>query len=121
MLKITRKNTFEAAHHLPQTPPGHKCRNVHGHSYELTVVIAGKLDNSGWIIDTAQIDDVFKMIHEQLDHKLLNDVIPNPTTENLAIWCWDRFMKAFEGVGNIEKIAVEIRESPRSTALYDGP
>ena len=37
MLKITRTNTFEAAHHLPLTPAGHKCKNVHGHSYSVTV------------------------------------------------------------------------------------
>lgn len=121
MLKITRRNHFEAAHHLPQTPKGHKCRNMHGHSYELVVEISGDMDSSGWIIDTAQIDTVFGIIHNQLDHKVLNDVVENPTTENLAIWCWEKFHKSFGDINNIHKIAVEVQESPRSTAYYDGP
>ena len=121
MLKITRRNHFEAAHHLPQTPRGHKCRNMHGHSYEVVVEISGSIDEAGWIIDTAQIDTVFGMIHTQLDHGCLNNVIENPTTENLAVWCWEKFHKSFGDISNIDRIAVEIQESPRSTAYYDGP
>ena len=121
MLKITRRNHFEAAHHLPQTPEGHKCRNMHGHSYELVVEITGAIDKAGWIIDTAQIDSIFGLIHGLLDHSVLNDVIDNPTTENLAIWCWERFYRSLGDVANIERIAVEVQESPRSTAYYDGP
>ena len=123
MLKITRTNTFEAAHHLPLTPAGHKCKNVHGHSYSVTVGISGSNNELGWIVDTAQVDMAFRAIHEQVDHKTLNDVhgLENPTTENLVIWVWNHFNKVFTGVANINEIGVTIQESPRSTAYYNGP
>ena len=74
-------------------------------------------------IDTAQIDAVFMVIHAQLDHHTLNDVpgLESPTTENLAIWCWDRFHRSLGDSPRIHGIAITIQESPRSTAYYDGP
>ena len=40
---------FEAAHHLPRTPPGHKCRRVHGHSFVAEVIVSGALADSGHV------------------------------------------------------------------------
>jgi 6-pyruvoyltetrahydropterin/6-carboxytetrahydropterin synthase len=46
----------------------------------------------GWVMDYADISKVFKPIWEKLDHFYLNDVagLENPTSENIAIWIWDR-------------------------------
>ncbi|MEM1009583.1 MAG: 6-carboxytetrahydropterin synthase, partial [Myxococcota bacterium] len=32
IMEIYKEFTFEAAHHLPFVPEGHKCRRLHGHS-----------------------------------------------------------------------------------------
>jgi len=123
MLVITRTNSFEAAHFLPKVHEKHKCRRVHGHSYELRAEIKGTVDDKGWILDTAQLDSIFTTIHKQLDHQTLNEVegLENPTTENLAVWCWTRFNKCLGDNPRVDGIAITIRESPRSTAYYDGP
>tara|TARA_R100001509_G_scaffold163306_2_gene137352 strand:- start:779 stop:1150 length:372 start_codon:yes stop_codon:yes gene_type:complete len=122
MYKITRKNFFEAAHFLPNVPEGHKCKNMHGHSYRVTVQIDGVIDEHlGWIIDTAEIDAAFADVKAMLDHQVLNGIegLENPTTEILSKWLWE-FFKSRLNNGRIFKITVIVGESPRSTAIYDG-
>ena len=40
-MRITQAFTFEAAHHLPNVPEGHKCGRLHGHSYRVEVHVSG--------------------------------------------------------------------------------
>ena len=122
MYRITRDNFFEAAHFLPNVPEGHKCKNMHGHSYRVTVQLDGVIDEHlGWIIDTAEIDEAFSEVKETLDHKVLNQVegLENPTTEVLSRWLWEFFRSRLNN-GRICKITITVGESPRSTAIYDG-
>ena len=123
MLRISRKNAFEAAHHLPMMPEGHKCRTVHGHSYELTLSVEGIAGDDGIIIDTSVLDECFAGIYELLDHQLLNTVegLENPTTEVLVAWCWKRAYAALCNEPRVKKIICTVQESPRSSAVYDGP
>ena len=34
-VELRKEYRFEAAHFLPQVPPGHKCARMHGHSYRV--------------------------------------------------------------------------------------
>ena len=90
---IYKQFTFEAAHKLPNVPEGHKCGRLHGHSFEVTLYVEGPVDDvTGWVIDFADIKAVFKPILKRLDHYYLNDIdgLDNPTSENIALWIWDR-------------------------------
>ena len=123
-LKIFRSATFEASHFLPNTPEGHKCRNMHGHSYRVTIELTGKVGaSSGWILDTAEVDRAFSYMHKRLDHHLLNEIegLENPTTELLAAWIWERLHKVWGDCSTIHKIGVTVHEGRRSAAFYDGP
>lgn len=85
--------TFESAHRLPYVPVGHKCGRLHGHSFLVRLELTGEVDhNTGWIIDFADLKDVFKPILNQLDHYYLNDIpgLENPTSEVLAQWIWQQ-------------------------------
>lgn len=43
---------FEAAHHLPHVPAGHKCGRLHGHSFMVRLEITGEVDaHTGWVMD----------------------------------------------------------------------
>jgi len=43
---------FEAAHHLPNVPAGHKCGRLHGHSFLVRLEITGEVDaHTGWVMD----------------------------------------------------------------------
>ena len=92
-MKIELRKTFqfEAAHLLPNLPLTHKCRRLHGHSFQVEIVVAGDIDPKlGWLIDYAEITEAFKPLLDRLDHYYLNEIpgLENPTSENVAIWIW---------------------------------
>lgn len=92
-VELRKSFQFEAAHLLPHLPESHKCRRLHGHSFKVEVVVAGECDpHLGWLMDYADISDVFKPLWEQLDHRYLNDIpgLENATSENIARWIWER-------------------------------
>lgn len=84
---------FEAAHHLPNVPAGHKCGRLHGHSFLVRLEITGEVDaHTGWVMDFAELKAAFKPVYNRLDHYYLNDIpgLENPTSEVLAKWIWDQ-------------------------------
>lgn len=92
-IELRKTFQFEAAHLLPRLPVSHKCRRLHGHSFRIEIIVAGEVDPTiGWLMDYAEISDLFKPIWEQLDHRYLNEVggLENPTSENIAVWIWQR-------------------------------
>ena len=84
---------FEAAHRLPNVPPGHKCARLHGHSFRIEVAVTGPVDpQTGWLVDFAVLERAWAPLYDRLDHHHLNEVdgLENPTSEILARWIWDR-------------------------------
>lgn len=117
-MKIFKKFTFDSAHSLPNVPDGHKCKNVHGHTYLLTVWVERPLDEKmGWVMDFADLKEIISPIVKELDHKYINDIpgLENPTCEILAKWIWDRVIEDLGGL-----IKVELNETPTSGAVYEG-
>jgi len=92
LVSITARYTFEAAHHLPMVPDGHKCRRMHGHNYAVEVTASGPVRVDGFVADFADLDAVVNPLVETVDHRVLNIVegLANPTAENIAIWFRDR-------------------------------
>jgi len=94
-MKIELRKTFqfEAAHRLPHVPKTHKCRRLHGHSFQAEIVVSGDCDPKlHWLMDYAEINRAFQPLWKQLDHHYLNAVpgLENPTSENVAAWIWQR-------------------------------
>jgi 6-pyruvoyltetrahydropterin/6-carboxytetrahydropterin synthase len=84
---ITRAYTVQAAHQLQGLKAGHKCGRMHGHNYRIEVTVTGPVSDLGFVIDAEDIDRmVGSEIMALLDHRTLNDVIPQPTAENIAAW-----------------------------------
>jgi len=117
-MKLYKEFYVEAAHLLPNLPEEHKCRRLHGHSFKITVHVEGKVEEkSGWVMDFAEIGEKFQPIFSALDHRYLNEIegLENPTSENLAIWIWNRLKPAVS-----QLTAVEIRETCTSGCVYTG-
>ena len=75
MWELTKSFRFEAAHHLPHVPEGHKCRRVHGHSFRVTVRVSGPVDpHTGWLVDYADLAQAFEPLRMRLDHHDLNTI-----------------------------------------------
>ena len=96
-MEIFKIFTLEAAHRLPNVPTGHKCARLHGHSFRVEIHLAGELDeNTGWVMDFADVKAAFRPLYERLDHHYLNEVegLENPTSVRLALWIWQRLKPA---------------------------
>jgi 6-pyruvoyltetrahydropterin/6-carboxytetrahydropterin synthase len=117
-MEVFKSFTVEAAHQLPNVPDGHPCARVHGHSFVVEIWVEGVVGGrSGWVLDFAEISDAFRPLREQLDHHFLNDIegLANPTSENLAIWIWDRVSGPLRGLSK-----VVVRETATSGCVYRG-
>jgi 6-pyruvoyltetrahydropterin/6-carboxytetrahydropterin synthase len=74
-MELRKTFQFEAAHLLPHLPEDHKCRRLHGHSFQVEVVVAGEVDAKlGWVMDYAEITQAFQPLWKQLDHYYLNEI-----------------------------------------------
>lgn len=112
---LRKEYTFEAAHFIYNHPG--KCRNLHGHSYKLFVLIEGAVTpETGMILD---FDDLSRVVNTQvidrLDHHFLNDLIPLSTAENISVWIWDQLKPSLPGL-----IQVEVFETSDNCVIYRG-
>jgi len=117
-MTIYKQFTFDAAHFLPNVPVGHKCRAMHGHTYQLCIYISGPVDEkAGWVVDFGDVKAICKPVIDRLDHALLNDIpgLENPTAENVARWLWQHFKTGLPGLQKIE-----LKETPTSGVIYNG-
>lgn len=116
--EIYKEFHFEAAHHLPFVPPGHKCARLHGHSFHVRLTVRGEVDpRTGWVRDFGDIKQQFAPLLDQLDHRYLNEItgLENPTSEHIARWIWDRLKTVLPDLS-----AVELRETCTSGCVYRG-
>ena len=104
------KKTIEVsgAHRLTVDYPS-KCAELHGHNWIITIYCrARELNSNGMVIDFSEIK---RRIHDRLDHKVLNDVLPcNPTAENLARWCQEQIPNCYR---------VDVQETSGNIATYE--
>jgi 6-pyruvoyltetrahydropterin/6-carboxytetrahydropterin synthase len=90
MYAVVKRFDFEAAHSLPHLPSGHKCRNVHGHSYRVILVLESEeLDARGFVVDYADLDPFGEMIRTEIDHRNLDDLLSRTTAEDLARYFYE--------------------------------
>lgn len=117
-MEIWKEFGFESAHSLPNVPDDHKCKRVHGHSFRVTVHVEGPVgDDSGWVMDFADLKAAVAPTVEALDHRYLNDLdgLDNPTSENIARWIWARIAHDLPWLAKIE-----VRETCTSACVYRG-
>lgn len=117
-MEIFREFSFEAAHRLPNVPETHKCARLHGHSFRVAVHVEGDVDDdSGWVVDFAELKAAFTPVYERLDHRYLNEVagLDNPTSEVLARWIWGALRPALPGLSQIV-----VRETCTAGCIYRG-
>lgn len=110
MYYVSKRMEIAGAHRLTLDYES-KCQNLHGHNWIVIVHLKSEtLDQNGMVYDFTHIK---RDIHDKLDHKFLNEVLPeiNPTAENIAKWICDELgPKCYK---------VEIQESEGNVAIYE--
>jgi 6-pyruvoyltetrahydropterin/6-carboxytetrahydropterin synthase len=115
---IYKQFSFDSAHFLPNVPEGHKCRDMHGHTYHLTIYVEGELlKKEGWVMDFTDLKIAVKPVIEMVDHALLNNIpgLENPTAEILSAWLWEKIKPLLPFLKRIE-----LKETPTSGVIFEG-
>jgi 6-pyruvoyltetrahydropterin/6-carboxytetrahydropterin synthase len=119
MFTIKILTDFSAAHSLRDYPGD--CANLHGHNWHLEVLVGGKLNPCGMVMDFRDLKQRVKSITDKLDHKYINEVKPfdtvNPTAENLAKYIFDELNLSLQDT-EAKTQQVSIWENARSCAIY---
>jgi len=100
---LTKSTGFDAAHHLNQGDADHPYRRLHGHSFKLSVSIAGEPDpQDRWVADFAALGAAIEHVRARLDHSFLNEIpgLETPTLENLCVWV-ARELKDLPGLARV--------------------
>lgn len=88
---IVKRVDFCAAHFLPNYDG--ICKNLHGHTWSIDIGVSGPVnENSGMVVDFADLKKALQPILNSFDHKLLNNVVKNPTAENIALHIKDTLL-----------------------------
>jgi len=93
--RIVERFKFEAAHAVII---GGDPEEIHGHTFRLEVAVEGPLKD-GYVMDFLELRRIVDEIIGKLDHRNLNALFENPTTENIALWIAEELTKRLpEGV-----------------------
>lgn len=122
MFRLEKSFTFEASHQLPQH--NGKCRRLHGHSWRGTIIcedyeLITQGPKSGMMVDFYDLSQLVKpLLEHALDHHHLNETtgLPNPTSECLAKWVYDKLKPDLPTL-----VAIRIEETCTSAAEYRCP
>jgi 6-pyruvoyltetrahydropterin/6-carboxytetrahydropterin synthase len=106
---------FAAAHRLPRYEG--PCFRLHGHNYKMFVAVEGEVDpRTGMIADFGVLKQVVQEhVLARVDHRDLNDILDNPTAENIARWVWETLQPHLPGLAE-----VRLYEIPDSCVTYRG-
>jgi len=106
---------IDCAHLLP----GHaKCGQLHGHTYKVEVVIEGSKGENGFVMDFFQLKKILGSVIEDLDHNNLNDLLPNPTAENIAELLCRRLRHSLEGL-QVSLVSLKLWEGKNKWVMID--
>ena len=113
---LRREFTFNAAHNLVSYRG--KCENLHGHTYRMMVELSGEPDSEGMIVDFVRVKEIVGAeVISKLDHAYINEVIPQPTAENIARYVFER-LDTLLGGPNYNLNAVQVWETANSSVIF---
>lgn len=135
MIKIVRREVFNAAHRLfkegwsdeKNLEVFGKCShpNYHGHNYVVEVQVEGEIDpETGFVMDLKDLKTLIrKEIIDRFDHRNLNLDCPefehlNPTSENIAMVIWNILRQKISAKNNLQ---VTLSETENNKVIYSGP
>ena len=140
MISIEKDFHFHSAHRLHHLPVGHKCRELHGHTYRLKVKLEAEETSpaTAMVIDfgelsklvenqivkvfdhailVAETDQALKEIPQEIGRKVILP-IPATTSEELASFIAHTLRDQLLTVPFLRRISVTVCESDTSRAAF---
>ncbi|MBX3042672.1 MAG: 6-carboxytetrahydropterin synthase [Candidatus Kapabacteria bacterium] len=128
LTKIGKEYKWEMSHRLPfHDGP---CKNIHGHSYKMFVILEGEQDNNSMVLDYYDIDRFVKPLLDKLDHSFIcddkDDLMINflrdngfkyhvisylTTSENLVTYMLDIAKPHFSQFDNLVSLTIRLYET----------
>jgi 6-pyruvoyltetrahydropterin/6-carboxytetrahydropterin synthase len=115
-MKIGLCMEFDAAHHLPGYTG--KCSKIHGHTYMVEAIIDGPVGEDGFVMDFYKLKKMLSSILEDLDHNDLNEIIPNPTAEQIADCIYQRLKSSLDG-NIVRLVSVKLWEGKNKWVMIE--
>ncbi|MCL5674046.1 MAG: 6-carboxytetrahydropterin synthase QueD [Deltaproteobacteria bacterium] len=126
MYELKISSVFSSAHNLRGY--NGKCENIHGHNWQIEVIVCSELLNEiGIAIDFKILKGYLKIIMEKLDHKYINE-LPyfeniNPSAENIAKYIFKEFGILLDNNQESKNINIKVKkvnvyETATSMASY---
>jgi 6-pyruvoyltetrahydropterin/6-carboxytetrahydropterin synthase len=109
---VSREVTFSAlhSHHGMMSEP------VHPHNFTVRITMQGNPNEEGFVCDFRAVKRLFRrLVTSELEGRNLDDFFEYATSENLAVWIWQKLEPFFP------LYSIEVREKPHSCAVYFGP
>lgn len=117
---LTRIVDFNATHRLGTPETFGKAATEHGHRYQCRVTVAGAVEPARkGLMDLKALDALLdREVRTPFEGRSLNEIIPLPTGEALAVYVWDRLVSQLPA--GVRLHAVRIQESPNLYSEYFG-
>jgi 6-pyruvoyltetrahydropterin/6-carboxytetrahydropterin synthase len=135
MIRITRRESFNAAHRLynPKwsAEENYKvfgpCSRLHGHNWTLYVTVAGEVnEDTGFVMDLKKLKDlVRRVVIDKVDHTYLNEDVDFlhgklPSTEIFANEIWKQLEPILLRKYGVQLFEVKLHETENHYAQYFG-
>ena len=110
---VSEEVTFEAGHRLVRY---HGERQVfHRHTWRLRATVEAPVGPDGLAFDFVDLrKEIVRRVVDLLSGRSLNEIIPQPSAENLSIWIWKRLEE-------LPLREVRLWITPTSSVTYRGP
>lgn len=100
----------------------HKCANLHGHNYKVTLVYrSAHLNKTHMVIDVYDIKPHIGEVMDGFDHENLNIFMSDPTAENIAKLIYDQMRQSTDkdpAFKDVILVRVDVAETDKVVASY---
>ena len=110
-IEISVKSQFCASHYHK----GSLSEPLHNHTFNYIVTLKGPLNNEGFLVDFREVERFLFDLNKTFSYKILNKIIPNSTTENIAILLFDKMKEKFP-----QTCKIQVFEKENYSVTYEG-
>ncbi|MDE2211784.1 MAG: 6-carboxytetrahydropterin synthase [Betaproteobacteria bacterium] len=116
--RIWKDRSFDSATRMPSANPADLRSRLHGHTYQLRLVLSAPLDPvMGWTVDFGDVKALFAPVFQQLDHHPLHETLPAGDVPSVLNWIR---LQSSSSLPDLQRI--ELRDTPATGAIlsWDG-